>query len=224
MKEILRMLRRCCCNTTISTEGMRILRQRAFSLLYAENAAEAAVRTAREERAMREMIDLYNVDRELTGRQVYREESLPADTYRLIIHVCVFNPENKMLIQKRADSKKLWPGYWDISAGGGVMAGETSREAAERETGEELGLRISFSERRPVISVNFAGGFDDFYTVEEDIDIRSVRFQADEITDIAWASVSDLEKMIDEGIFIPFDKELIRYLFIAREGKGSWNL
>lgn len=173
---------------------------------------------------MREMIDLYNVDRELTGRQIYREEEMPPGTYRLIVHVCVFNSDNMMLIQKRADSKKLWPGYWDISVGGGVMAGETSRKAAEREVGEELGLRISFSERRPVISVNFAGGFDDFFTIEEDIDITSIRFQEDEITDIAWASYSDLEKMIDEGTFLPFDKELIRYLFAAREGKGSWNL
>ena len=37
-------------------------------------------------------------------------------------------------------SKDVYPGYYDIAAGGVVLAGETYEEAAERELEEELGV------------------------------------------------------------------------------------
>jgi hypothetical protein len=30
--------------------------------------------------------------------------------------------------------------------------------------------------------------------------------------------------MIDDGSFIPYQKELLGYLFFARERRGTWNL
>jgi len=44
--------------------------------------------------------------------------------------------------QKRADTKKLFPGRLDAAATGHVDPGETVLEAAIRETSEELGLRL----------------------------------------------------------------------------------
>ena len=41
---------------------------------------------------------------------------------------------------------------------------------------------------------------------------------------VKWADEQEVCAMIDGGSFIPFDKELVRYLFIAREGKESWTL
>ncbi len=56
--------------------------------------------------------------------------------------VVLFNPENKIYLQKRARSKALYPGRWDLSVTGHVQRGESRVEAALRETEEELGLRV----------------------------------------------------------------------------------
>ena len=173
---------------------------------------------------MAEIIDLYNVDRVPTGKTAKRGDPLEDGTYRMVVHVCIFNSKGEMLIQKRADDIVRWPSYWDISVGGGASAGDTSRQAAERETAEEIGLSIDFSDRRPVITVNFSDGFDDFYTIEKDISLEDLNLQTEEVTDAKWATQKEIEDMIDDGSFIPYQKELLGYLFFARERRGTWNL
>ena len=173
---------------------------------------------------MAEIIDLYTVDRVPTGKTAKRGDPLEEGTYRMVVHVCIFNSKGEMLIQKRADDIVRWPSYWDISVGGGARAGDTSRQAAERETAEEIGLSIDFSDRRPVITVNFSDGFDDFYTIEKDISLEDLNLQTEEVTDAKWATQKEIEDMIDEGSFIPYQKELLGYLFFAREKRGTWNL
>jgi isopentenyldiphosphate isomerase len=173
---------------------------------------------------MAEIIDLYNADRLLTGGTARRGDPLDEGTYRMVVHVCVFNSRGEMLIQKRADDIVRWPGYWDVSVGGGASAGDDSRSAAKRETLEELGLHIDFSDRRPVITVNFHDGFDDFYTIELDCDVNGLELQKEEVADARWATKEEIEAMIDDGSFIPYQKDLIGYLFFAREGRGTWNL
>ena len=169
------------------------------------------------------IIDLYNVDRQLTGKTTKRGEKLEEGTYRMVVHVCIFNSKGEMLIQKRADDIVRWPSYWDISIGGGASAGDTSRQAAERETAEELGVHIDFSDRRPVITVNFTGGFDDFYAVEADLSLDDLQLQTEEVVDARWASREEIEAMIDDGSFIPYQKGLLGYLFFARGGRSTWD-
>ena len=173
---------------------------------------------------MKEIIDLYDVNREHTGLTAVRGEKLPEGTYRMVVHVCIFNNKGEMLIQKRADGIVRWPGMWDISVGGGASAGDDSRTAAQRETAEELGLNIDFSEKRPVMTVNFSDGFDDFYTVQKDISLDELNLQKEEVAEARWATREEIEAMIDEGIFIPYQKDLLGYLFFARESRGTWNL
>lgn len=48
----------------------------------------------------------------------------------------------EVLLQKRADTKKLYPGMYHISAGGHINSGETAVEAAVRETAEEMGIEL----------------------------------------------------------------------------------
>jgi len=47
----------------------------------------------------------------------------------------------EVILQKRADTKDVWPGRYDASAAGHVRFGETTAEAS-REIEEELGLRL----------------------------------------------------------------------------------
>jgi 8-oxo-dGTP pyrophosphatase MutT (NUDIX family) len=51
------------------------------------------------------------------------------------------NRHGEILIQKRTPAKDIYPGYWDLAAGGVVLKGENYGKAAARELYEELGIR-----------------------------------------------------------------------------------
>lgn len=109
---------------------------------------------------------------------------------------------------------------WDVSVGGSALSGESSRDAATRETREELGIVLNLHGMRPKFTINFEQGFDDFYLIGLDADIDNLVLQEDEVQAVKWASVNDILQMIDEGTFIPYYKNLIRYLFDTRDGYG----
>jgi 8-oxo-dGTP pyrophosphatase MutT (NUDIX family) len=56
-------------------------------------------------------------------------------------YILVFNSKGELFLQKRTETKDVYPGYYDVAAGGVVLAGESYEEGAERELGEELGIR-----------------------------------------------------------------------------------
>ena len=74
--------------------------------------------------------------------------------------------------------------YIDLHDVDRQLTGETVREATHRETYEELGLDLDFSNHRPVASINFAGGFDDFFTIEIDGEGIEFALQEEEIDEV----------------------------------------
>lgn len=169
-----------------------------------------------------ELCDLYDENRIPTGEIHERGERLPQGKYRLVVHVCLFNERNEMLIQLRAKEKRAWPDLWDVSAGGCAQCGEDSRTAATRETREELGLQIDLAGKRPHLTCNFPGGFDDIYLTQIRSDsIKRLRLQADEVRDARWASEKEILGLRSAGKFIPYRRGFIELLFSIREGFGS---
>lgn len=55
-------------------------------------------------------------------------------------YIMVFNSRGELFVQKRTMSKDIYPGYYDIAAGGVVLAGESYEESAKRELAEEMGI------------------------------------------------------------------------------------
>lgn len=52
----------------------------------------------------------------------------------------IFNPAGELLLQQRAASKRLWPGYWSNSCCSHPRAGETMELAVARRLEQELGM------------------------------------------------------------------------------------
>lgn len=69
-------------------------------------------------------------------RHVMRSQSLR----HRVTYIFVFDSSGRLLVQKRTPSKDLYPGYFDLAAGGVVCAGESYEESSVREAGEELGI------------------------------------------------------------------------------------
>ncbi len=160
-----------------------------------------------------EIVDLYDIDRTLTGETMERGSKVPIDRYRMVIHICIFNSEGRMLIQQRTETKDSWAGMWDVSVGGSSQTGDSSRQAAHRELLEELGLNVDFERIRPAITVNFKEGFDDYYIINMDPELEALRLQPEEVQTVKWADMEEVFALIDSGEFIPYQKPLIELLF-----------
>lgn len=94
-----------------------------------------------------EWFDVVNARDEVVGRALRREVHGRGLLHRAV-HVLVFNAAGQVFLQKRSMSKDMSPGLWDSSCSGHVDAGEDYDAAAQRELGEELGLRVAQPPRR----------------------------------------------------------------------------
>ena len=168
-----------------------------------------------------ELFDLYTAEREKTGRTMVRGTPEPEGFYRLVVHVCIFGEDGRMLIQQRQPFKKSWSNLWDVSVGGAATAGDSSRSAAERETREELGLAIDLSGERPSLTLHWEHGFDDFYVLTLPVDPALLHLQYEEVQAVSWATKDEILQMIEDSTFIPYDKSLIELLFCRRNHRSA---
>ena len=168
-----------------------------------------------------ELFDLYTADRVKLDRAMVRGDAVPEGCYRIVVHVCIFDPEGRMLIQQRQPFKQGWSNMWDITVGGSAVAGDTSRTAAERETREEIGLSIDLTDVRPSLTLYWEHGFDDYYLLTRDVDPDTLHLQYEEVQAVRWATREEILRMIDDGEFIPYEKGLIDLLFFQRNHRGA---
>ena len=90
-----------------------------------------------------EQWDIYDSERRLTGRTMKKNDwILQNGEYHLTVLGVVRNTDGRFLITRRVLTKAWAAGWWEVP-GGAVQAGESSREAVNREVWEETGLDVS---------------------------------------------------------------------------------
>ena len=157
--------------------------------------------------------DLYTKDRVKTGQTMLRGDRVPEGLFHLQVHVCIFNSRGEMLIQQRQVTKRWYAGLWDYSVGGSAVAGDTSLAAAERETLEELVLRVSLAGRRPAVTRWYGAMIDDYYILPLDADLSGLTLQKEEVQAVRWAAREDILALLAEGRFCPNPPGMIALLF-----------
>lgn len=165
--------------------------------------------------------DIYDQYRRKTGRTTIRGTRLKPDEFHLVVHICIINSNNQMLIQQRQPFKKGWPDKWDVSIGGSANVGENSNQVAERELMEEIGYAFDFSSVRPAFTINFKRGFDDFYILKADINLQQLTLQEAEVKAVKWASKNEILAMIQQQEFIPYHPSIINLIFDMQNGYGA---
>lgn len=169
-----------------------------------------------------EPIDVYDVDRRLTDLVIdRRSQRLGQGQYMLYAIVMVCDLQGRMLITRRALDKAWAAGWWEVP-GGGVCAGETTREAAIREAGEEVGLDLtrgtlellwSYRNDDPGYSDNY---FADIYRATLDFSVADVRLREREATEFALVSWDEVRELAQQGRFLHYER-LARALGFERK-------
>ncbi len=159
-----------------------------------------------------EPIDVYDADRQPTGLVIdRRSQRLGQGQYMLYAIVMVCDAQGRILITRRALDKAWAAGWWEVP-GGGVCAGETTREAAIREAGEEVGLDLtrgtlellwSYRNDDPGYSDNY---FADIYRATLDFSVADVRLREREATEFAFVSWDEVRELAQQGRFLHYER------------------
>lgn len=92
---------------------------------------------------MDERVDILDEQGRPTGESCLKSEAHRKGLLHPTIHVWLYTPEGRILIQQRGKNKATHPLLWDVSVAGHVAAGENIIAAAIREVNEEIGVAIS---------------------------------------------------------------------------------
>lgn len=121
--------------------------------------------------------------------------------YHLGSDVWIINSENKILIQKRSEYKRLEPNVWAMT-GGSVIVGENSLETIVREAKEELDITIDSNKLKLITKFKTGNVWIDTYILKNDYDISKMNFQKEEVSDAKWATWNEIDELVKEGKFI----------------------
>lgn len=160
------------------------------------------------------MVDIVDDDDQVVGT-VGRAEMRARRLQHRAVSIAVLGSDGRLLVHRRADTKDLWPGMWDLAAGGVVAAGESYETAARRELAEELGVVAeemeSLGEGRFVDeSVAMIGR--GFLTVHD----GPFTFTDGEIAEVRWVTRPQLTELMAAERFVPDNVALLLPLLDAR--------
>ncbi len=142
-----------------------------------------------------EYSDVYDANRQLTGRIHRRGTRWRAGEYGLIVCVWVYDGRGRILLTRRAPEKSF-AGTWENS-GGAAQHGETSLQAITRELYEETGIRANPEEFELLDSRRDRDAFFDFYCLKNDTPLERIVLQKGETVDVKWASFEEIHEMIE---------------------------
>lgn len=147
----------------------------------------------------KEKRDLYDKNSLLTGLTYFKGDPIPSGYYPMVVMVCIQNSKGEFLMQKRVPRKG---GDWGVT-GGHPKSGETPEQGIITEVQEELGIDISGMKLE--IYSEGCDGSDCYkmYYLKLDLDVSSFILQEDELTEVKWFSIQELNDMVDKHILNP---------------------
>lgn len=138
--------------------------------------------------------DIYDRNRQLTGRIHRRGTPWKPDEYGLVVCVWVYDGMGNLLLTRRAPQKS-YAGTWENS-GGAVKAGETSREAISRELFEETGIRAEEDEFQLIATGRNRNTHYDFYCLKRNVPLEQIVLLPGETDGVKWATFDEVHQMI----------------------------
>ena len=143
-----------------------------------------------------EFNDIYDKDRNRTGRVHRRGTPWHKGEYGYVVCVWVYDGKGKLLLTRRAKGKSF-AGTWENS-GGAVQAGENSRQAIARELLEETGIRAEEDEFELLDTGSDGNTHYDYYCIKREVSLSQIVLQPGETDDAQWATFADVHRLIQE--------------------------
>ncbi|PWI31636.1 hydrolase [Flavobacteriaceae bacterium LYZ1037] len=172
-----------------------------------------------------ELIDIVTKTDKPTGKTALKSEIHKKGYYHNTAHVWFYTKAGQILLAQRASSKTICPLLWDVSVAGHVDAGETIKQAAIRETLEEIGLVVTESNLQKIgvfpcfQSYDFGiidNEFHHTYIIELKVTLNQLKPQLDEVEALKLISVQEFEELLtfseNNNHLIPSNKTYYQFV------------
>ena len=155
-----------------------------------------------------EPVDIFNERGDKTGQVLTKSEAHDKGLWHPIVHLWIYNSKGEVLMQKRAPQKKVWPNLWDVAVGGHLAAGEAPEDAAIKEAGEELGIKVERQQLQFIDQSKYEHEMEGnwmnrifiwSYLTKMDIDISKLTLEKEEVSEAKWIEVEELEKILNNS-------------------------
>ena len=161
-----------------------------------------------------EYFDIVNERNEIVGqekRKVVHQTGL----WHRGVHVFLFTPDRRLLIQKRSQTRDKFPGTLDCSVSEHLKPGESYLAGAIRGLREELGVEGISLTRLVQFKMNYGPNDNEFSEVFEGLfdDHISIAIDSREVDEVAFQTITELEEMMVTGKFpiAPWFVQLLRW-------------
>ena len=147
------------------------------------------------------------------GKTTFRNNAqLKPGEYHLVVHIWVVSSDGKILIQRRADTKKFMAGEW-AATGGAAISGEDSFTAAARELFEELGIKSDKNTLKKILRLKRKHSLLDIWLIVSNLTVAQLTLQESEVAEAMWVTSAELEDMIKNDKFHNYGKEYFDRVF-----------
>ncbi len=155
---------------------------------------------------MGEIWDLYDISGNKSDIRIERnsKETIPDGLYHIVCDILVVHKDGTYLLTKRHPEKDVYPGFWEASAGGSAVSGESPLQCAVRELKEETGIQIKSDDLVLVSHTHSEKSRSSFfsYVVTVDCPKDSVVLQETETVDYKWVDAEEFLEYIDSDTAI----------------------
>ena len=146
--------------------------------------------------------DVFDADRNPTGRIMRRGDPIPTGDYHTVVYIWLKDAAGRFLLTRRAPNKG-YGNLWECT-GGSVVAGEDSLTGAVREVREETGLALDPSAGRLIYTYRREDAFCDVWLFRQAFDLAAVTLQPGETTAARAAAKEDIHELWKRGELVPY--------------------
>lgn len=163
---------------------------------------------------MTELWDAYDEKRQpILGKVIDRETFSQMDDFHLVVEVLIIHDDGSILLMHRCKEKASHPDVYEASAGGSVLRGETSREAAHREALEETGLILDELTLLYQYTVAEHHSHYDRFLARTSAPKDSITYQLGETDNHQWVFPDQLQAFFCNHKVLASHVEELRFLF-----------
>ena len=144
-----------------------------------------------------EIFDLYTCDRQPLYKTAKRGSCLLDGEFHLVAMAIMINECNEILITKRSMNKP-GAGKWECTAGS-VMAGETTKQAIQREVKEEIGIMVEVEDENLIGCFFEEDAIFDIWKIKVQCRIDDLILQSNEVDDARYIKIDDIQTFIDNN-------------------------
>jgi len=174
--------------------------------------------------AVSEQIDILNDMGLKTGKVAAADDVHSNGYWHRVVKVLVLNKMNQLLVQRRSETKKIFPNVWDVAVTGHVAAEELPLNSAKREIFEELGFDFDKNDINYLFSYKKNIGYNEFkerifidlFYIKSDINLENISISNDEVDEVKFINIDEAIEVINDDYFI--EKEELNNIINCLKG------